>query len=592
MKRNILFTAIISSMIVANSSFSFAMVSDIESHWAKAEIVYLMERGNIQGYNDGTFKPNKNVTRAEFFKMVNHVYEFEETNQVSFTDVKKDDWYHDEIGKALAAGYVSGYEDGTIRPNRPITREEASKIIAMVAGLDQELENIELDFVDSEEIGNWAKEYVKSMKYRGYMQGYQDGTFRPKRQITRAESAKILADISRSIQDDPTEEPDTKEYLVQIGSYSSLESANEEAWNLVLAGFEDTFIIKDDKYYVMAGRFSTEEDAQIFKTIVSSRGFETFITTREFEEGSLIKPTEPIKEIPRYEEFIKLADELPNPKDIREIVVTDKVKVEKLRNLYDSLTQEEIEHIPDERINKFQEVESKIESLKTSIKSGTNTSMAQAQAWAIKKGSHKRFIDVAPYYWEYGRLTGINPEILYAQAAKETNFGRYTGQVKPEMNNWAGIKILEPIGDSTYDHQIFPTPEEGVRAHFNHMGIYCGVDPIGEPHPRWYKTKTAAWAGKVSYVEDLGGRWAPNPDYGISIMRDYVKHIYSTSIPVEEDLRKALEFSQRVDELEDDEFMIMEIMGEYNRLTENQKSLIPYNIKERIDKINFNPFAY
>ncbi len=54
---------------------------------------------------------------------------------------------------------------------------------------------------------------------------------------------------------------------------------------------------------------------------------------------------------------------------------------------------------------------------------------------------------MAEYYWVYGgELTGINPEILYAQAAKETSFGRYTGKVKPEMNNWAGIKIYDPIG--------------------------------------------------------------------------------------------------------------------------------------------------
>ncbi len=77
-----------------------------------------------------------------------------------------------------------------------------------------------------------------------------------------------------------------------------------------------------------------------------------------------------------------------------------------------------------------------------------------------KKGAHKRFIDIAPIYWEYGELTGINPEILYAQAAKETNFGRYTGQVKPEMNNWAGIKILEAAGDKPEDHESFITPQK------------------------------------------------------------------------------------------------------------------------------------
>src|SRR5690606_23539401 len=114
------------------------------------------------------------------------------------------------------------------------------------------------------------------------------------------------------------------------------------------------------------------------------------------------------------------------------------------------LTQEDIGKISKNIIHKFEEVEAKIESLKTPIKLKSQVSMEQAQVWAIRKGAHKRFIDIAPYYWEYGRLTGINPEILYAQAAKETNFGRYTGQVKPEMNNWAGIKIADPIGDNTY----------------------------------------------------------------------------------------------------------------------------------------------
>src|SRR5690606_23753435 len=128
--------------------------------------------------------------------------------------------------------------------------------------------------------------------------------------------------------------------------------------------------------------------------------------------------------------------------------------------------------------------------------------------------------------WEYGELTGINPEILYAQAAKETNYGRYTGAVLPEMNNWAGIKVREPMGDRTEDHESFETPEDGVRAHFNHMGVYCGVEPIGEPHPRWYVVMTASWRGTVKYVEDLGGRWAPSPDYGISIVRDYLKYLY------------------------------------------------------------------
>lgn len=164
----------------------------------------------------------------------------------------------------------------------------------------------------------------------------------------------------------------------------------------------------------------------------------------------------------------------------------------------------------------------------TPIIGTTKATILQAQTWASVKGAHQRFIDIAPTYWSYYEQTGINPEILYCQAAKETNFGRYTGAVKPEMNNWAGIKTANPTGDKTEDHECFKTPEDGVRAHFNHMGIYCGVDPIGTPHPRWYITKTAGWAGTVKYVEDLGGKWAPNIDYGISIVRDYLQPLYNT----------------------------------------------------------------
>lgn len=594
-KGKILCTLVISSMILGNSAFSYAAaVSDIGNHWAKEEISYLVEKGTVNGYDDGTFKPNKNVTRAEFLKMVNNVFQLSEVEDIHFTDVKEDDWYYDEVRKAVASGYISGYEDGTIRANRLITREEASKIIAMVSELDYDIGDMSLDFKDSNDIGDWAKTYVSAMKYNEYMNGYEDETFRPKRQITRGETAKILADISKDIEKNPIEEPvenpietsKTKYYLVQVGSYSNLESANKQAEELILAGFKDTFIIKDNYYYVIGGKFSTEDEAQIFKTIVSAKGFETIITTKDFDENNIIKPKEPIKEISKYEEFIKLVDELPNPMEIKEIVATDKVKVEKLRELYDSLTPDEISKIPKDKINKFQEVEEKIESLKTLIKSQTKASISQAQAWAIGKGAHKRFIDVAPYYWQYGELTGINPEILYAQAAKETNFGRYTGAVKPEMNNWAGIKILDPIGDSTYDHEMFLTPEDGVRAHFNHMGIYCGTDPIGEPHPRWYKTNTSAWAKTVQYVEDLGGRWAPNADYGISITRDYLNNLYETPIPSEENMSKALEFSNKVDELlEDDEAETLELITEYDNLSNPQKALIPYNIEERVDEL-------
>lgn len=155
---------------------------------------------------------------------------------------------------------------------------------------------------------------------------------------------------------------------------------------------------------------------------------------------------------------------------------------------------------------------------KTSITGNAQVTVEQAQAWAKAKGAHQRFIDIAPIYWYYGEVFGIRPEVMYAQAGKETAYGNYGGAVLPEMNNWAGIKIKKPTGDKTEDHETFATPEDGVRAHYNHMAAYVGLAPVGEPHDRYYVVKSIAWAGTVKYVEQLGGRWCPDINYGYDIM--------------------------------------------------------------------------
>lgn len=505
MKKNkVLFILSVLLMSISIGSISFASVTDIGNHWAEDDIKQLIKDGKIEGYDDGRFRPDRNITRAEFIKIVNNVFEYEGSEEILFKDVKKSDWFYEDVRKAVASGYIGGYDDNTMRPNRPITREEASKIVAIACGLDYELSDSAMDFKDIDEIGSWSMNYIGVLKDKDYMAGYDDGTFKAKNQITRAETAKLLSNIRRD----------------------------------------------------------------------------------KIEENKPVKPVKP-KPFTKDQEFTKIIKDLPNSKDIKTIIVEDKVQIEKAKKLYGSLTEVEKSKISKNTMDKFLEVDKKIESLKTPIKSKSKVTLEQAQVWAIKRGAHKRFVDIAPIYWQYGELTGINPEIIYGQAAKETNFGKYTGAVKPEMNNWAGIKTSNPVGDATYDHETFATPNDGVRGHFNHMGIYCGVDPIGKPHPRWYVTKTVNWAGTIQDAEDLGGKWAPNPDYGISIIRDYVKPIYNTEKPGKEELSKALEFSNKVERLikedRDNVEEIMEMSIEYNSLSYIEQSLIPLNIKEEFN---------
>ncbi len=158
----------------------------------------------------------------------------------------------------------------------------------------------------------------------------------------------------------------------------------------------------------------------------------------------------------------------------------------------------------------------------------STVTLEQAKKWATAKGAHQRFIDIADYYWKYGEITGIRPEILYGQAAKETGFGKYQGQVKPEQNNWAGIKIKNPVADRPEDHETFPTPEDGVRAHFNHVTAYVGIEPVGTPHDRYHVLKTVAWRGTVKNVEQLGGKWAPDVTYGYNIVVKMLRGMENT----------------------------------------------------------------
>ncbi|MDR0930561.1 MAG: glucosaminidase domain-containing protein [Clostridiales bacterium] len=159
---------------------------------------------------------------------------------------------------------------------------------------------------------------------------------------------------------------------------------------------------------------------------------------------------------------------------------------------------------------------------KTPIKGDAQYSLASAKQWAVARGATDRFIAAADIYWEIGKMMGLRPDVMYAQAAKETAFGNYTGNVREDMNNFAGIKTATAAGDKTSDHETFASVRDGIMAHYNHMGAYVGVAPVGEVHERYYSVMTTAWAGSIRYVEELGGKWAPAEDYGISVVRDYL----------------------------------------------------------------------
>ncbi|NLB33477.1 MAG: S-layer homology domain-containing protein, partial [Tissierellia bacterium] len=104
--------------------------SDIDDHWAKDWIKDAVNLGFVSGYEGGTFKPDNTITRAEFSTMLNKAMQIDISEKLNFSDVRESDWFYKEIQKSVAAGFFSGYENNTFRPNNPIKREEVSKVVA------------------------------------------------------------------------------------------------------------------------------------------------------------------------------------------------------------------------------------------------------------------------------------------------------------------------------------------------------------------------------------------------------------------------------------------------------------------------------
>ncbi|MDU6115835.1 MAG: N-acetylmuramoyl-L-alanine amidase [Paeniclostridium sordellii] len=172
-------------------------INDIDGHWAKADIEKFIKLGYVNGYEDNTFRPENQITRAEFIKLVNRVFHLTEKSNISFKDINTKDWYYEDLRIAVKYGYINGYEDNTFRADNPITRQEAMKIITTLKNnKDSNLDKI-YQYVDFREIDSWANEYVEGAIEAGYINGDENKLLKPKGNITRAESVTMLSRVEK-----------------------------------------------------------------------------------------------------------------------------------------------------------------------------------------------------------------------------------------------------------------------------------------------------------------------------------------------------------------------------------------------------------
>lgn len=176
---------------MAMSVTAFGAPTDIQGHWAQNTINKWVDKGDISGYPDGTFRPNNMITRAEFVVLVNNAMGYSKSGYAYFSDVPNHYWGKNAIQTGVAAGYISGDGDGTFRPNDPVTRQEAAAMISRILGLKQN-DSRAYRYTDSYAISNWAKGVVGAVSEAGIMAGYPDGSFGPNKVLTRAEAVLAL----------------------------------------------------------------------------------------------------------------------------------------------------------------------------------------------------------------------------------------------------------------------------------------------------------------------------------------------------------------------------------------------------------------
>lgn len=168
------------------------------SSWYAPYVYALYQKDVVSGISKTAFGPEQSLTRAQLVTMLahketkEHLEAFRGENR--FSDVKADQWYAPYVNWAAYVGFVAGYKEGTFLPKRSVTRAEAATMIVQYAklteGIDLEKTSEAASFKD--EIPKWAASYISDAQQAGLFSGYPDGSFKPDKTMTRGEATAVL----------------------------------------------------------------------------------------------------------------------------------------------------------------------------------------------------------------------------------------------------------------------------------------------------------------------------------------------------------------------------------------------------------------
>ena len=176
-------------VILATATVGAATFSDVDTSTKQGEAISVMqEKGYINGFPDGTFRPDATLTRAEFVTIINKMYMYYVEAENIFTDVNKGDWFSHDVLAAVQAGYIKGMGDGRFAPNEAVTREQVCVMLNSIL----QLGDMYYTPTISDKVSDWAKDSVLKM-VAAYVFTLEDGgRFRATQPITRGEACVAL----------------------------------------------------------------------------------------------------------------------------------------------------------------------------------------------------------------------------------------------------------------------------------------------------------------------------------------------------------------------------------------------------------------
>lgn len=195
MKKRTIWIGFLAAVMMVSTVYATPVYTDIQGHKDSKYIMEYAEKGLVDGYPDGTFRPDNPITRAEAVALLSkfELYSIG-TSDKNFADVQATDWYFKAVNSAVNAGVVKGYSGNIFKPQNQITRFEAISIVSNLVR-SNEYNTIQLPYTDASTIPLWVNAAVRNLYASGVIGEYDNNNINGNEVVTRSELIRMLAKV-------------------------------------------------------------------------------------------------------------------------------------------------------------------------------------------------------------------------------------------------------------------------------------------------------------------------------------------------------------------------------------------------------------